>query len=324
MPQGIGGPFQGSFQGKKPQKKADIPTYVADVKTYAKNKRTIQPYLADETAIAKAIIEFESAVLEFEQVVDEFERDYPVPKKARSEFNGAVDKFTQSHPDEPPQKALDDFKQALDKFKRAHLVQPPRHALDKFNAAIDKLKEAFDKFRKEHPDVDPNEWRKQGPYPLTANMQQTFINVERPNAVVDSTYARVAATLDQPGKYPPHLVGLARRILQDGVQHESRFNAIQGALKPFKEELYLRDMKRGSATASKVRAVLDLRDKIIVALREAYSLAARDDIGKSNEGIAAARTTMQELLDKGEQLADAEIGIPFFEDWPRDASAGQS
>jgi hypothetical protein len=313
MPLGIGGPFQGA----KPQKKADVPAYVENVKAYVKSKHTIQSYPADEAATAKATVEYESAVLEFEQVVDGFEREYGVPDKARVEFNTAVDKFAQAHPDEPPQQALDKFKRALDKFKQAHLVQPPRHALDSFNAAVDKLNEAFDKFRKEHPDVDPNEWRKRGPYPLTVDMQQTFINVERPNAIVDSTYARVAATLDQPGKYPPYLLGLARRILQDGMQHESRFNAIQAALKPFGQAQYLRNMQRGSATLGKVRAVLDLRDKIIVALREAYRLAARDEIGKSNEQIAAARTAMQELLDRGEILADADIGIPFFEDWPR-------
>jgi hypothetical protein len=310
MPQGIGGPFQ----GKKPQKKADIPAYVEAVKAYAKSKHTIQPYPADETAIAKAIVEFGSAVLEFEQAVDEFERNYPVPNRARIEFNKAVDEFAQSPPDEPPQKALDDFERALDKFE--HRVRAPRQALDKFNQACGKLTKAFDKFKKEHPTVDPNEWRKNGPYPLTVEMQQTFINVERPYAVIDTTYARVAATLDQPGKYPPQLVGLARRILQDGVQHEARFIAIQAALKPFEEDEYLQGIKLGDPTEPKIKTVLHLRDKIIVALREAYGLAARDEIGSSNKEIAAARTAMQDLLKQSEDLAKAKIGVPFFADWP--------
>jgi hypothetical protein len=32
--------------------------------------------------------------------------------------------------------------------------------------------------------------------------------------------------------------------------------------------------------------------------------------------IAAARKDMQDLLTKGEKLARADIGIPFFERWP--------
>jgi hypothetical protein len=311
MPQGIGGPFQ----AEKPQKKADIPAYVENIKTYVKSKHKIRSHPTDEAATAKAIVDFESAAVEFGQAVDELENGSPAPRKAVEEFKKALSKIAQSGQDERPQEAFDKFKEAFDKFKEAHR-RPPRDALDKLNEAFDKFKTAFDKFKKEHPNADPNEWKKRGSYSLTAAMQQAFINVERPDAIVDHAYARVAATLDQPGRYPPHLIGLARRILQDGMQHEARFNAIQAALKPFKEKQYLRNITLGSTKAANVKAVLDLRDKIIVALKAAYQAAARDEIEKSNLRIAAARKDMQDLLTKGEKLAGADIGIPFFERWP--------
>jgi hypothetical protein len=311
MPQGMGGPFQGDRT-----KKVDVAAYIA-------SKRKIRSHPADEAAAAKAVVEFSNVVDKFKRAVEGFEEACPVPhrapKKDLEEFNEALDKFAGCDPGESPQEALDEFMVALNKFGQAHQGQPPQKSLDALKRDFDKFKEARDRFKMEHPDADPNEWRPRGPYPLTKEVQQAFINVERPNAIVDSTYARVAATLDQAGKYPPHLVGLARRILQDGMQHESRFNAIQAVLKPFykDETKYLRTIALGSTADPKVKEVLELRNAIVVALRKAYVLAARDDIEKSNKEIADARTNMHELLGKCETLAEHGIGVPFFDNWPR-------
>jgi hypothetical protein len=150
---------------------------------------------------------------------------------------------------------------------------------------------------------------------LTRKVQQDFINIERPNAFVDRTYARVAATLGQPGEYPTHSVGLAKRILHDGMQHESRFNAIKAALEPFKdnEGQYLRPMDQIGDTA----AAIAYRDRIIKALEDAYTAAAGNDIGKSNEQVVGARTAMRDLLQIGEDLSKANVRIPFFDRWPK-------
>ena len=171
----------------------------------------------------------------------------------------------------------------------------------------------FARLKKEYPDADPNEWRSTELCQLTREVQQLFVNIESPKAFVDSTYSRVAATLDQAG-YPPHLVGLARRILQDGMQHESQFNAIQAALRPFSEAQYLRGIVVGSGTV--VGPALELRNNIIIALRKAYTAAACDNIGESNNQIYGAREDMQSLLEEGERLAKNNIGIPFFESFP--------
>jgi hypothetical protein len=153
-------------------------------------------------------------------------------------------------------------------------------------------------------------WRPRALRPLSREVQQDFINIEHPSAFIDGAYARVVATLRQPGEYPPNLGDLALRIVSDGVQHESRLTTIKTALAPFSEDQYLRpNFKPGTKT----NTALKLRDDIIAALKEAYIAAASDHFATSAERIANARVTMHKLLTEGEGLAKENLGIPFFD-----------
>jgi len=156
------------------------------------------------------------------------------------------------------------------------------------------------------------EWRPRQLQRLTAAVQQDFINIEHPSAFIDGAYARVVATLRQPGEYPPHLVDLAQRIVSDGVQHESRFNTIKAALAPFSEAQYLRSDDFAPASETDAHDALEHRDGIINALKEAYMAAANDHFALCAQRIADARTTMNKLLTEGERLASKNVGIPFF------------
>jgi hypothetical protein len=169
---------------------------------------------------------------------------------------------------------------------------------------------AVEQLPKIHVGADPG-WRLRDLQPLTAAVQQDFINIEHPSAFIDGAYARVVATLRQHGEYPPHLVDLAQRIVSDGVQHESRFNTIKAALAPFDEKQYLRPGFR-SASVTDARAALKYRDDIIAALKAAYTAAANDHFARCAERIAEARTIMNALLNESEHLARQNAGIPFF------------
>jgi hypothetical protein len=187
-------------------------------------------------------------------------------------------------------------------FRLSKLKAPTEKALAEFKAEL----------KKEKPDAVPR-WRKRALRLLKTDVQQDFINIEHPNEFIDYNYARVLATLEQPGEYPPHLAGLARRILSDGMQHESRFNAIKAALQPFekREHLYLRtDMSVG--TKQEAKTALDHRDHIIDLLEAAYRAAACEKIEDCARHIHAARAKMNDLLSEGEKLAKKDIGIPFF------------
>jgi Ferritin-like len=154
-------------------------------------------------------------------------------------------------------------------------------------------------------------WRDRALRPLTRDVQQDFINIEHPSAYIDSAYARVVATLRKP-EYPANLVGLAQRIVSDGVQHESRFNAIKAALAPFDERQYLRGTY-APGQPKDVSTALELRDSIIKALHQAYTAADNDNLADCAQHIANARGTMNKLLSEGEHLARDNIGIPFFD-----------
>jgi Ferritin-like len=153
-------------------------------------------------------------------------------------------------------------------------------------------------------------WRDRALRPLTRDVQQDFINIEHPSAYIDGAYSQVVATLRQ-SEYPPHLVGLAQRIVSDGVQHESWFNTIKAGLAPFGEKQYLRPGYE-LAQPKDVPKALQQRDSIIQALKKAYTAAGNEDFVDCAKHIAAARDTMNTLMSEGERLAKAKKGIPFF------------
>ena len=151
---------------------------------------------------------------------------------------------------------------------------------------------------------------------LTKVTMDDFIAVEHPSSFIDGAYARVVATLNQP-KYPPQLVELARRIASEGMEHESRFIAIKGALDPFDEPQYLRmGMKVG--TQAQTKKALEQLKIVVDSLTHAYHEAGDLRLQDSSPFINEARTAMTSLLEQGEKLAGTGqgIGIPFFSLWP--------
>lgn len=141
-----------------------------------------------------------------------------------------------------------------------------------------------------------------------------LITVERPSGTIDGAYARVAATLAGDG-YPQHLRDLASRIASEGMQHYTRLRDIRGVLRLYDGATppapYLRPLTPG--TAAQASAALALFAEVLRNLSAGYADMARGAFATAGPSIAAARTAMNALLDEGERLGAAGIGIPF---WP--------
>jgi hypothetical protein len=82
----------------------------------------------------------------------------------------------------------------------------------------------------------------------------------------------------------------------------------------FKDTEYLR-IKDGPGKAAQAeparRPVYEIKSNLTIA----YRLAGNGAIERSGAYIGEARKAMTNLLDEGEKLAQAGIGIPFFEMW---------
>jgi hypothetical protein len=142
---------------------------------------------------------------------------------------------------------------------------------------------------------------------------QQFIATESRSATIDGLYAQVVVTLGQPG-YPRHLRELASRIIADGVQHYSRFRDIDVVLKLYAKidpKPYLRLLTPG--TPEQAGTALAIYETIQRNLADGYAAMAANDFAAGGTAIAAARSVMTTLLEEGEKLAEAGIGIPF---WP--------
>lgn len=140
-----------------------------------------------------------------------------------------------------------------------------------------------------------------------------LIAVERPSGTIDSAYARVTATLAG-DVYPQHLRDLASRIANEGMQHYTRlrdirrvFQLYDGATPPYP---YLRPLTPG--TPEQASAALGLYAEVLRNLTAGYTDMAHGAVDAGGRGIAAARAAMNALLDEGERLAAAGIGIPFW------------
>jgi hypothetical protein len=144
--------------------------------------------------------------------------------------------------------------------------------------------------------------------PLTQDVLNDFIAVEKPSGTLDGKYARVLATLRQP-KSPAALEQLAERILADGMEHFTRFRQIQRVLGPFatgNPPAYLRNIVK--ATPADGKAATDLYQTILSDLESAYKSGDMEDAAL----IAKAREIMFGLKDAADALARAGKGVPYF------------
>jgi len=152
---------------------------------------------------------------------------------------------------------------------------------------------------------------------LENDVLEDFIAVEHPSGLISGKYAQVIATLRQTKIYGPHLVELALRIANDGMQHErwfldmkAAFKAYEGVQPPYP---YLREIRVG--TKAETSEALDKLTAIIDDLEVAYADGARGDFAGTGQKIADARVAMNDLVGIGEKLAAQKIGIPFLTRW---------
>jgi hypothetical protein len=145
--------------------------------------------------------------------------------------------------------------------------------------------------------------------PLTVDTLALFVEIERSSAYIDGQYARVTATLRQPG-YPTHLYQLASNIAEEGEEHFLHFRDLQRLLTPYGQQdpVYLRPVNPGDPTQPDVRAALDTYRHILTLLETGYQLG---DL-QNQQALAEARTAMFALQSSAEQLAQQGQGIPFL------------
>lgn len=148
--------------------------------------------------------------------------------------------------------------------------------------------------------------------PLTLDTLALFVDLERSSAYIDGQYARVTATLRQPG-YPAHLYQLASNIAEEGEEHFLHFRDLQRLLSPYgeKDPVYLRSVSPGDPAEPEVGAALDAYRHILTLLETGYQLGDR----QNQKALAEARTAMFALQSRAEQLAQQGHGIPFFAPW---------
>jgi hypothetical protein len=148
--------------------------------------------------------------------------------------------------------------------------------------------------------------------PLTPDMLQLFIDIERGSAFIDGQYARVTATLRQPA-YPRHLYQLASNVAQDGEEHFLNFRDIQRVLKLYGavNPAYLRPVTPADPTEPDVAAALAVYQRITELLVTGYQLG---DV-QNQRALAEARALMFDLQAKAEALAQQGHGIPFLSEW---------
>ena len=135
--------------------------------------------------------------------------------------------------------------------------------------------------------------------PLTLTTVGKFIEIERSSAYIDGQYARVTATLKQPG-YPPSLFELASTIANEGEEHFLDFCDIRRALTQYGSEnpVYLRPMTAGDpATNPDVQAALDTYRAMLADLETGYTAPKASDQAMA---LGQARAKMFELSEQAE------------------------
>lgn len=146
--------------------------------------------------------------------------------------------------------------------------------------------------------------------PLTLDTLDRFIRIERPGGRIDTAYAQAVSTLDAAGL--DELLELAIRIDTDGNEHYSRFRDIRGILEAYPEDgaAWLRPMEVG--TGSSGHDGVEIFERLVAALGEAYTVEAAGDASAAQQQIAEARTLMRQLETTADRLAADGIGIPFW------------
>jgi hypothetical protein len=154
----------------------------------------------------------------------------------------------------------------------------------------------------------------------TQDVLQGFVEVERPDGVLDTEYVNLVGLLrDSKEPYPEGLFQLAVRIDSDGMQHYQKFRDVKRFLEPYaaQEALYLRPISVGDPDDARVKPAVDKIRLALAALGEAYQIEADlGDMPTANARIMEAREAMHDLNTIALELARQDIGVPFFAAFP--------
>jgi hypothetical protein len=150
--------------------------------------------------------------------------------------------------------------------------------------------------------------------PLTPDILDDFIQLERPKGYLTGVYEKCVATLKDE-KYPHQVFEIGLRIDGEGGDHYRNFCNVQRILSKYPPDAhggypYLRPVTPQETPETR-RALAEF-DAIRKHLAEAYVAEARDDMPGAENGIAAARATMVRLQALAEALAQRGLGIPFL------------
>src|SRR5574340_400914 len=140
------------------------------------------------------------------------------------------------------------------------------------------------------PATETHEPRPASLAPLTLDTVALFIDIERSSAFIDGQYARVTATLQQPG-YPARLFELASTIADEGEEHFLNFCDIQRVLNPYgtgEDPVYLRSVEPGNPADQQVADALGTYRSILDLLTTGYR---REDVSNP-QSLAEARALM--------------------------------
>jgi hypothetical protein len=152
--------------------------------------------------------------------------------------------------------------------------------------------------------------------PLSIDLLDRFIEIERPGGFIDQAYARCVATMRDRDTYPAHLYELAVRIDTDGDEHFLRFSQMKEILSKYPDgpdgPPYLRPLQPANGTQAE-RAMATFGE-ILAGLEAGYTTEAHGDFAAAQENIAAVRENMHTFLDQAETLAAKGIGVPFWSD----------
>jgi hypothetical protein len=162
---------------------------------------------------------------------------------------------------------------------------------------------------------EPGKTRPHSLRPLTPETLEDFVRVEQPSGRIDGCYARVIVTLADP-IYPAGMRQIAGRIVNDGMEHYSRFRDMRSLFRTYngvEPAPYLRPIRPGPRDEAKL--ALDLFISILDSLNQAYSPGAWGNMPVQGAWVAQSRVAMHDLLALGENLAKQGIGIPFWP-WP--------
>ena len=150
--------------------------------------------------------------------------------------------------------------------------------------------------------------------PMTPDMVDRFIEVERPAGGISRAYEKCRATLEDP-RYPKHLHELAARIDDDGIGHFQRFRSIKSILGAYAgkggEYPYLR--KQPHSSGPEVDKVLEWFAAVRRHLADGFRLEASRAFPDAEARIQDARESMRHLQQAAETAAINGFSVPFFD-----------